>query len=122
MTDAIRCTRCTAHFDRALLVFAAIRGNWIEIDGFWFCGDCHAFAPLIVQLDRERNAHQVTMLKLEQAQDAIVELHRHAAIGAAMDRAAPAITGQSATDVNRELDLHTRIYPNRDFDPSGGHP
>jgi hypothetical protein len=67
--ERIRCTACSADTTAWMLAIAPTTMGWMLLEGFWFC-EVHApAAPWIVLLDRERNAHQVTLLTLEQAID-----------------------------------------------------
>lgn len=81
LPELIRCTRpeCSSTLDRALLDIAAVSVDWFQLDGYWFCPACRITAPWIVALDREKNAHQATIFRLEQARDRIAELERAAA-------------------------------------------
>lgn len=76
----IRCTACPMVTSGSLLELAPTTMAWLLLDGFWFCEACRSAAPYIVALDRERNAHQVTMLRLDEAND---EIARHRVLLAA---------------------------------------
>lgn len=100
---------------------------------------------LAQELDLERQAHQCTMLELDRERDRSADLERRLdtmtrrladssrdllrsiareralETAAALDRAARAITGQSAADLNAALGIETRAHPS-DFtadDPKG---
>lgn len=63
----IRCAACGAETSSTLLHLAPTTMGWLLLEGFWFCADHASAAHWIVQLDRERNAHQVTLLRLDAA-------------------------------------------------------
>lgn len=72
----VRCTACPAEIERGCLDIAPLTWDWLMLDGHWFCPDHRTAAPWIVALDSERNAHQVTLLRLDEARDRIAALER----------------------------------------------
>lgn len=64
--ERVRCTACDAETSAWMLANALATVEWVLVEGFWFCAKHAPAAPWIVALDRERNAHQVTMLKLDE--------------------------------------------------------
>lgn len=76
ISERVRCAGCAAETSQATLDAAPTTMGWVEHDGFRLCADCAPSAKYIVALDRERNAHQVTLGKLEQLRERTITEER----------------------------------------------